>query len=391
MAARGTYEASRPLHDPIPPAFVELFVDVVYILAFFILAQGLSANLNWRGALQTAVLLLAVMWIWILSSWLTDLYDPQRPQIKALVIEVMFGSLLAAIALPAAFGRLSALFVGAYVATIGVTSVALIVLAPHASATLRTEHTLFWHGVTSVGWIAGALTHGTGRLVLWGVAAVTSYAASLVGWPTPGLGRIRLDDRIFNAWHLFERHRQIFLVSIGELILSIGLGFARAQLGVGRVIGYAVVFANTVLILEIYFSRARQLLASDTLVTLERVRSALATSSAHLLMVGGVVMISAADDLITADPFARRQVSWTVIIVGGPVVVMLGSLLFDTVIGSLRAPRVIATAVLVAVAPTLYFVPPLVAAALTNLVLAGCLATEAAFRWRRTRSRTAAT
>jgi low temperature requirement protein LtrA len=102
--------------DPQRATFLELFFDLVFVLALAQLSRGLAEDLGWSGAFRTLVLLGAMWWVWSSTAWLTDRTDPQRPVIQALVIATMVGSLVMAAAVPEAFGDTGLIFAGAYVA-----------------------------------------------------------------------------------------------------------------------------------------------------------------------------------------------------------------------------------------------------------------------------------
>jgi low temperature requirement protein LtrA len=63
-------------------------------------AHRLIQHLDWSGAFQTLVLLLAVWWVWVRTAWITDSLDPQRQAIQLLVIATLVGSLVLAAAVP---------------------------------------------------------------------------------------------------------------------------------------------------------------------------------------------------------------------------------------------------------------------------------------------------
>ncbi|MER6590867.1 low temperature requirement protein A [Micromonospora purpureochromogenes] len=79
-------------------AFLELFFDLVFVLAFFRLSQELLEQLSWTGAFQTLVLLLPVLHVWAYTARFTDLFDPRNPLIQLLVMSTMFGVLVMAAA-----------------------------------------------------------------------------------------------------------------------------------------------------------------------------------------------------------------------------------------------------------------------------------------------------
>jgi low temperature requirement protein LtrA len=377
----------RARGDPEPPTFLELLFDLVYILIFARISQGLAQDLTWRGALQTAVLLCVVMWVWVLTAWLTDLFDPRLPKIQLLVVLIMFGGLLMGVAAPTAFDGHGLLFAGAYLAIVFTRGAFLIIGTRGNTVQARSVRLLFWYAVSGPLWIWGAYTHGSLRLAIWGVAVSVDFISARFGWPTPGLGRTELSGRIFTAEHLFERHRQIFIISLGELILNVGLGFVHGGYAPGRLISLAVSFGSAVLLFQIYFYRARELLFSPTLAPLDEVRPGISTSFAHLVMVGGVVVLAVSDDVIARGPLATGTPAATAVIVGGPALFLLGSSLFDVVLRRLLRPRVAALILLVVTAPALNFLPVLVIAILTNLVLLGALLGELAIRRREARAR----
>ncbi|MEV4122657.1 low temperature requirement protein A [Micromonospora sp. NPDC049645] len=358
--------------EPAYPTFLELFFDLVYIFIFSRLAASLAANLTARSAAQTAVLLLAAWWVWVLTAWLTDLFNPRLPIIQATTLLVMLGTLLMAIATPHAFGRYGWLFVAAY---FGIHLVRDAVLIPgtrvNPSIQARSIRVFFWFGLTVVPWVAGVFVDGTARLVLWSLAVAVDLGSARVGWPTPGLGRTELASQIFTGVHLSERHRAIFIVALGELILSTGTGLAGSGFTAGAVATGAVAFASAVLLFQLYFERVQRILAPPSVATVERVRSGTSTSYSHLVMVAGVVLVSTSTSLVIDRPFGRAPVELMVATLGGPVLFLLGSVLFDAVVtGRTLWSRVVAIVVLCALmAPATLLLPPLAALVLANLVL----------------------
>lgn len=358
--------------EPEYPTFLELFFDLVYIFMFSRLAASLAANLTIRGALQTAVLLLAAWWVWVLTAWLTDLFNPRLPIIQATVLLVMLGTLLMAIATPYAFGRYGWLFVAAY---FGIHLVRDAVLIPGTRVNrpiqARSIRVFFWFGVTVAPWVAGVFVDETARLVLWSLAVAVDLGSARFGWPTPRLGRTELASQIFTGVHLSERHRAIFIVALGELILSTGMGLAGSGFTAGQVATSAVAFVSAVLLFQLYFQRVQRILAPPSVATVERVRPGTSTSYSHLVMVAGVVVVSASTLTIIDQPSGRAPVELMAAILGGPALFLLGSVLFDAVVtGRMLWSRVLAIVVLGALmAPATFLLPPLAALVLANLVL----------------------
>ena len=68
---------------------IELFFDLVFVFAITQLSHRLLAHLTPLGALETLVLLLAVWWVWIYTSWVTNWLDPERAHVRLMLIILM--------------------------------------------------------------------------------------------------------------------------------------------------------------------------------------------------------------------------------------------------------------------------------------------------------------
>ena len=97
-------------------SYLELFFDLVYVFAITQLSHFLLEHLTLMGALQTALLFLAVWWAWMYTTWATNLIDPERGPVRFVIAAVMLGSLVMSSALPHAFGAGGLIFALAYVA-----------------------------------------------------------------------------------------------------------------------------------------------------------------------------------------------------------------------------------------------------------------------------------
>ncbi|MEV4811760.1 low temperature requirement protein A [Micromonospora avicenniae] len=357
--------------EPGYPTFLELFFDVTYIFMLSRIAAGFADDLTVRGVAEATILLLAAWWVWVLTAWLTDLFNPQLPIIQATVLLVMFGTLVMAIAVPQAFGEYGWLFVAAY---FGIHVVRDAVLIPgtrvNRSIQARSVRVFFWFIVTAAPWAAGVFVAGWPRLVLWGFAVVVDLGSARIGWPTPRLGRTELASQIFTGTHLSERHRQIFLIALGELILTVGVGLSANDPGAPEYAACAVAFTTGILICQLYYHRVRQLLAPSGLTTVERVRPGTSTSYTHLVMVAGVLLTSTGLSLVIDQPLGHTPAAWTAVILGGSALFLLGSCLFDVVMtGRVLWSRALGVVALGALAPAVALLPPLGVLVVSNLVL----------------------
>ena len=353
--------------------FLDLFFDLVFVFALFQLSHGLLAHLRWSGAFQTAVLLLAVWLVWNHTAGIGDRYDTRRPVIQLLVIGSMFGAFVLAVTVPEAFGARGPVFAGAYVAVQAGRGLFLVVIT-RGGGRRPDARLLFWFSVSALPWLAGAVVQGWARGVLWALAVAVDYTASWLGWPTPGLGRGHAAEFTISGEFVAERHRQFFIVALGELILVTGLAVtSSSRFGGGREAAVVVVtFASTVLLWRIYIYRAGEILGAAVAAAPDPLRVALSGVYAHPVMVIGLVAISAGDELAVRHPAGHIRPAWIAVIFGGPALFLAGRAILEYVVFSRVSPdRVIGILVLAAVSPAMILASPLLAALAAAVVLGG--------------------
>jgi low temperature requirement protein LtrA len=78
LRKRGGEESNRV-------TFVELFFDLVFVFAVTQLSHSLAEHLTPLGTLQMALLLMAVWWAWIDTSWVTNWLDPEKTPVRLLL------------------------------------------------------------------------------------------------------------------------------------------------------------------------------------------------------------------------------------------------------------------------------------------------------------------
>ena len=63
--------------------YVELFFDLVFVFAITQISHTLLEHFTPLGVLQVSILFLAVWWVWIYTSWITNWLDPERTPVRA--------------------------------------------------------------------------------------------------------------------------------------------------------------------------------------------------------------------------------------------------------------------------------------------------------------------
>jgi low temperature requirement protein LtrA len=368
--------------QPQRATFLELFFDLVYVFALTRISQRLVQDFSGESDVQERIvqsgrvllLLLALWMVWFSMALITDIYDPQRPEIQLLVIATMFGSLVMAVAVPHAFGAHGLIFAGAYVAIHVNRGVVLVSALRGHPAQRRAARIFTWFAISAVPWIAGALVAaGPAREALWVLALTIDYLGAVLGQPVPGLGRTRAPGFPIAAEHLSERYRLFFIVALGELILVTGGTYSSGGFGAGSTAAFAVSFAITALLWRIYIYRAGELLPVAIAGAREPARLAFVSSPAHLLMVIGIAGSAVGIELVIRHPSEpHTDPAWVAVVLGGPAVFLAGRAVFEfAVFGRVSRSRLIGALVLAAISPVLVFLPPLSVAIAAAIVLAG--------------------
>src|SRR6187551_3750849 len=112
LAAHTNHLRVRHGHSRV--TFVELFFDLVFVFAVTQLSHGLLEHLTPLGALQTAVLMLAVWWAWIDTAWITNWLNPDRNAVRVMLFGLMLAGLVMAASTPKAFEDRALAFALAY-------------------------------------------------------------------------------------------------------------------------------------------------------------------------------------------------------------------------------------------------------------------------------------
>ncbi|RKN28628.1 low temperature requirement protein A [Micromonospora musae] len=355
----------RHREDPVSASFLELFFDLAFVFTLNQVGAVLLADPSIDGALRTALLLATVWFLWVTTTWSADWYAPDAPVVRVVRIGAALAGLLMGVAVPAALDDRSALFVGAYlVVNAGRGLLGLVVLRGHPLRR-RIGRILCWFAASGVLWLAGLFLPAA-RVPLWGLALLVEYAGPSVGWPTPWLGRSRPQELRLRGAHFAERFRQVFIISLGELIFSAGLAYAESETSPAQTGAFLLIFATAVLLGLLYVTPGGRQLAS----AIERARpTRLGTASnlLHLVMIAGVVSTAVAAEVVIGHPGEPGAVA---VVVAGPALFLAGRLLLSAAINRrISLPRLLGLPVLVAVGLVAADLPLLVATAVTTAVL----------------------
>lgn len=340
MAPSRSLLRGRGSHDSGKVGMVELFFDLVFVFAVTQLSHSLLAHLSIGGAVQVALMMVAVWWVWIFTSWVTNWLDPEKIPIRIGLFGLMVAGLLLSSSIPKAFTDRGLLFAGAYVfMQVGRTLFALwAVRGESLNMTRNFQRILAWMLFSGVFWITGALLEGEQRLAFWALALLIELISPSVYFWVPGLGPSTLADWNVEGNHMAERCGLFVIIALGESLLVTGATFAELPWSVDGLAAFLVAVVGSIALWWIYFDsgaeRAHHRIASSA----DPGRQArIAYTYLHVLIVAGIIVSAVADELVLVHPGHASQAG-VVAIIAGPWLFLLGSALFKWVMSDRPLP-----------------------------------------------------
>ncbi|MCY0994854.1 low temperature requirement protein A [Nannocystis sp. ILAH1] len=234
---------------------IELFFDLVFVFAVTQLSHLLIANFTLVGGAQALLLMLAVWWVWIFTSWVTNWLDPEKLAIRLLLLVLMTAGLLLSASLPQAFGSRGLAFALAYVfMQFGRTLFFLWAVRGESRVMRRNfQRIAAWLGASALPWLAGGLADGSTRWVCWMLALGIEWIGPTVGFYTPGLGRSTVGDWNVEGGHMAERCSLFIIIALGESVLVTGSTFAGLDWDAANIAAMAVSFIGSLAMWWLYF------------------------------------------------------------------------------------------------------------------------------------------
>ncbi|MET0653265.1 MAG: low temperature requirement protein A, partial [Hyphomicrobiaceae bacterium] len=149
---------SRDGHEHNKATFVELFFDLVFVFAVTQLSHTLLEHFTVAGIIETVLLLMAVWWVWIYTTWVTNWIDPDKTPVRLMLFALMLAGLVLSTSIPDAFGSKALAFAGAYVfMQLGRSLFMLWALHGHSPGNYRNFLRInTWLAFSALFWIGGA-------------------------------------------------------------------------------------------------------------------------------------------------------------------------------------------------------------------------------------------
>ncbi|WP_440974192.1 low temperature requirement protein A [Pseudomonas koreensis] len=340
MSISGSLLRGRGSLDSGKVGMVELFFDLVFVFAVTQLSHSLLAHLSVLGAVQVALLMVAVWWVWIFTSWITNWLDPEKLPIRLGLFALMIAGLLLSSSIPKAFTERGLMFASAFVfMQVGRTLFAIwAVRGESLSMTRNFQRILAWLMFSGVFWIAGAFLDGQQRLWCWALALLIELVSPSLYFWVPGLGRSSLSDWNVEGNHMAERCALFVIIALGESLLVTGATFAELTLSVTAVIAFLVAVLGSIGMWWVYFDSGAERAHHRIAHSSDPGRQArIAYTYLHVLIVAGVIVSAVADELVLVHPDHATDAG-ILVIVGGPWLFLLGNALFKWVMSDRPLP-----------------------------------------------------
>ncbi|WNJ90803.1 low temperature requirement protein A [Bosea sp. 685] len=315
-------------------SFVELFFDLVFVFAITQISHTLLEHFSPLGLAQAMLLLGAVWWVWVYTSWVTNWLDPETTPVRLMLFALMFAGLILSTSLPEAFEGRGLIFACAYVAMqLGRSIFTMLSLRAHSPANFRNfQRITLWLSLSGLFWVTGGLAHSEMRFGLWALALAIEYAGPALGFRVPGLGRSTTRDWDVEGAHLAERCALFIIIALGESILVTGATAAKLAATPANMLAFANAFLSSIAMWWIYFhigaERGSERIAhSDDPGAIARI----AYTYIHLLLVAGIILVAVGDEFVLAHPGGHTEAKVTIAVIAGPGFYLLGNLLFKKV------------------------------------------------------------
>ena len=324
----------RPIvpHQHSRVTYVELFFDLVFVFAVTQISHTLLAHFTLLGALQVTVLFLAVWWVWVFTSWITNWLNPEKTPVRLLLFAMMLGGLVLSTSIPAAFEGAGIVVRHRLCGDAGrQDDLSVVVSTPPSRPRTRMNaiRIAAWLSMSAIFWIAGGVTEGQSRLVLWAIALVIEYISPAVRFWIPRYGASSVADWMIEGGHMAERCALFIIIALGESIVVIGATFAELTWTTENVLAFVAAFAGSLAMWWIYFHIGAEAGSEQLSKSSEPGRLArLAYTYLHMPIVAGIIVTAVADELVLKHPGGHSDLKTVISAIGGPLLFLFGTILF---------------------------------------------------------------
>lgn len=313
--------------------FPELFFDLVFVFALIQLSATLAKDFGPTALYEAAILILSLWWLWVHTTWLTNLLNTDKGPVRMFLFGLMFAGVLLAIALPKAFESQGLIFASIYTAMqLSRSLFGLYVFrgVDHGNSKTFGRMTV-WLVVSSLVWIAGGFQDDlTSRLILWTVAIAIEYAGPLARYHVPGLRAQDDEQLLLSGEHLAERCALFVIICLGETILTTGKTATEYMNSNLTFIVFCAAFLSTVVMWWIYFHHGQEEVSDKAEEAEEAAEPETIAQNlfnyGHLPIVAGIILTAVGEDFSLSHSHDASTLRESLAIMGGPILFLIGNI-----------------------------------------------------------------
>jgi low temperature requirement protein LtrA len=311
--------------------YAELFFDLVFVYAVTQISHMLLGRFTPLGAVQVTLLFLAVWWVWVYTTWVTNWLNPELTPVRILLFLLMLGGLVLSTSIPTAFEGRGLWFAIAYATMqVGRTLFWLVSTPPERTLVRHNAiRILAWLSVSAIFWVLGGFVQGQSRLWLWVVALTIEYIAPAALFWIPKLGPSSVEAWAVEGGHMAERCAGFIIIALGEAIVVNGATFADLTWSTEHVSAFLSAIVGSIAMWWIYFHKGAEAGSELISKSAESGRVArLAYTYLHMPIVGGIILSAVADELVLKHPNGHSDIRTILSAIGGPLLFLVGTILF---------------------------------------------------------------
>ncbi len=351
---------------------LELFFDLVFVFAFTQVTGLMSENPTWEGLGQGMLVLAAIWWAWGGYAWLTDTLASDDGIARLGLLSAMAAMLIAALAVPEAFGDDAVIFGLAYFAVRAIHIAVYTYGAPDVDA--RDAIVTLAPGLLGAPalLIAAGFLDGGAQATVWIVALLLDYGTPYVR----DVSGFRVSPS-----HFAERFGLIVIIALGESIVAIGGGLGGDELTAGVIIaalgGIVIAGAQWWAYFDVVAIVAERKLREAQ--GIERNRLARDTWGVlHGLLIAGIVLVALGIKKTLGEVDEPLKTVPAVALCGGAALYLLGHVAMRLrSLGTLNRQRLVTAVLCLALIPYAAEVDALAAV----LTVAGVSAALVGYEW----------
>ncbi|MFD7846811.1 low temperature requirement protein A [Nocardia sp. NPDC059764] len=308
---------------------LELFFDLVFVFTITQLTHAFTHHPGWAELGHVALMFALIWWMYSGYVFLTNEVAPNSSSRRTFLLLGMFGFFVIAIAIPSAFGGSGLAFGLGYLLVNTVHSV-MFATSGGQGASSAMWRLAPLNGLSALLVLAGGITHGGLRTVLWMVAVVIQVVSPYL---------IRTEGFAVRPSHFCERHGLVVIIALGESVIAIGANLTGMDLtvglvataGLGLTLGYVLWWAY------FGFDDERGEHALHELPGPARIRPAVyAYGYSLFVLILGIILTAAGISMTIAHGNEPASTAAALALSGGVAVFFVGQALFRL---ALRIPR----------------------------------------------------